>query len=155
MKIRALAFGLFFTSACGFGPEDNFIGDRDELACDSTYPICAEVAGCTANDTTYLTGKFPGDRAVIVPAPEDSFITVSIYFKTEGATGEDTFIEWNEPGCFDSYQWRSEGADIFLMAGNDRVLSQKMQVFFDGDHLVKVTSDATADYLLKVKIDAP
>lgn len=139
-------------TGCGLGAEGNFTGGLELDRCDGTYPVCQTTAGCTLGVGKYVEGKFPGAREFVVPAPEEAIVTVRIFFRTEVATGVDTEILWHEPGCFDTYQYASEGADIFLEAGNDRILEKSQQVFLGGDHLVEVFSDAVAEYLLAIEV---
>jgi hypothetical protein len=154
MHARWLGLGaLFALGGCGFGSEGNFTLGLSRERCDMTFPICQTTAGCTMGATRYIEGKFPGTREFIVNTPEDSIITVEIFFKTELATGVETRILWNEPGCFDTYEYESEGRDIFEEAGNDQIFSQSRQVYLPGDHLIEVTSDALAEYALRIKVE--
>ncbi len=150
---RCLPLLLVMGCNFGLGAEGNFKGGLSKDRCDGTFPICQTTAGCTMGTGRYIEGTFPGSRQFIVPAPEEALITVHVFFRSQIATGIDTEILWNEPGCFDTYQYLSEGRDIFLEAGNDKVFSQSQQVFLEGDHLVEVFSDAVADYLIKVEVD--
>ncbi|MEL7368147.1 MAG: hypothetical protein AAFN74_04480 [Myxococcota bacterium] len=153
-RCGALCSLLFFLSVgCGVGPESNFTLGLELDRCDGTFPVCQTTAGCILTPDRYLEGSFPGARQFIVPSLAEAVITVDIFFQTQVATGIDTEILWSEPGCFDAYQFRSDGRDIFFEAGNDRILSVSQQVFLDGDHLVEVFSDAVADYLLRVRVD--
>lgn len=142
-----------WVGACGTGPESNFTLGLELDRCDQSFPVCQTTAGCVLTTDRYLEGAFPGTRQFIVPAAEEQVITVDIFFRTQEAIGVDTEILWSEPGCFDTYQYRSNGRDIFREAGNDRVLSVGQQVFLGGDHLVEVFSDAVAEYLLRVRVD--
>ncbi len=144
---------LLGLAGCGFGAEGNFTLGLDLERCDGTFPVCQTTAGCTMGATRYLEGSFPGTREFIVSTPEDSVITVEIYFKTQRATGIDTEILWYEPGCFDTYQYLSEGRDIFEEAGPDRIFSKSQQVFLPGDHLIEIHSDALADYAIRVDVE--
>lgn len=148
----ALAFAL---SGCGAGALGNFTDGRDLERCDDTFPVCQTTAGCLLGEGRYIEGQFPGQRQVIVPAPAESVIHVDIFFQDQTAAGVDTEIRWHEPGCFDTYRWRSEGRDLFLLAGRSRLFTQSQQVVEGGDHLVEVFSDAIADYFLAVRVDAP
>jgi len=138
----------------GSGAQGNFTSGLSRDRCDGTFPVCQTTAGCTMGVGRYLEGSFPGTRQFIVPAPADSVVNVRIFFKREQATGIDTEIFWNEPGCFDTYQYLSEGADIFLDAGNSQIFERSHQVFLDGDHLVEVISDMVADYVLVIEVVA-
>lgn len=150
-----LIISALFLGACGLGSEGTFTSGLTEDRCEDTFPICQTTAQCALGTGRYLEGSFPGSRQFIVSAPEEAIIRVMIFFRTQIATGQDTEILWREPGCFDTYQYRSEGRDIFREAGNSRVFTQSQQVFLEGDHLVQVFSDAVADYLLKVEVEAP
>jgi hypothetical protein len=142
-------------SACALGAEENFSAGLKLDRCDGTFPICQTSAGCVLGNTNYVEGSFPGSRQFIVPAPAGSLIAVRIFFRSQVATGVDTEILWNEPGCFDTYQYLSEGIDIFREAGKDGIFEQTQLVLLDGDHLVEVFSDATADYFISVDVQTP
>lgn len=142
-------------SGCGLSASDNFTRGLTEDRCDGTYPICATTAGCVLGENRYLKGSFPGTREVIVPAPAESIVTVRLFFVEQVAHGLDTRILLSEPGCIDTYEWASEGIDIFLEAGNDRVLEVTQEVFLDGDHLLEVSSDSVSDYVVQVEVVAP
>lgn len=157
MILRAILLSLgcvVLASGCGLGAEGNFTAGLTLDRCDGTYPVCQTTAGCTLGVGKYVEGSFPGARQFIVPAPEEAIIKVKIFFREAVATGVDTEILWHEPGCFDTYQYASEGADIFLDAGNDKIFERQRQVFLAGDHLVEVFSDAVADYLLSVEVES-
>ena len=141
------------TGGCGLGPESNFTLGLDLDRCDGTFPACSLTAGCVLTEDEYLEGRFPGARQFIVPAIEEQVITVDIFFRTQVSTGIETEVLWNEPSCFETYQYTSNGRDIFFEAGNDRILTVSQQIFRDGDHLVEVFSDAVAEYLLRVRVD--
>jgi hypothetical protein len=143
-----------FAGGCGLGSEGNFTGGLTRDRCDGTFPVCQTTAGCTMGVGKYLEGAFPGARQFIVSAPEESIINVRIYFRTQVATGIDTEILWHEPGCFETYQYQSEGRDIFLEAGDDQIFEQSKQVLLSGDHLVEIISDSVAEYLLAVEVES-
>ncbi|MCB9655435.1 MAG: hypothetical protein H6729_15045 [Deltaproteobacteria bacterium] len=152
--ISLAPWALVFSSACGLGAKDNFTRGLTHERCDGTFPVCQTTAGCVMGTGRYLDGQFPGSRRFIVSAPEESVIRIDIFLDDQRATGTDTEILWNEPGCFDTYQYRSEGRDIFLEAGKDQIFSQSHQIFLDGEHLIEVLSDAVASYAIRVSIDS-
>ena len=152
---RLVLAPLLLSAGCGLSAAENFSRGLTRDRCDGTYPICASTAGCVMGENRYLEGAFPGSREVIVPAPAESLITVRLFFVTQGAHGLDTRILIHEPGCIDTYEWASEGRDIFLEAGSDRVLEVRREVFLEGDHLVEVASDAVADYAFTVEVTKP
>lgn len=138
---------------CGEGALGNFASGLDLDRCEDTFPVCQTTAGCLLGEGRYIEGRFPGQKQFIVPAPADAVVRVEVFFTDQSAAGVDTEIRWHEPGCFETYRWNSEGRDIFLLAGPNRVLSQSQQVLQGGDHLVEILSDAVADYLLRVQVD--
>lgn len=148
------AVGLL-SAGCGLSAADNFTRGLTEERCEGTYPICSTTAGCVLGEQRYLQGSFPGTREVIVPAPEGSIITVRLFFTEQVAHGLDTRILLSETGCIDTYEWASEGIDIFLEAGSDRTLEKRWEVYSDGDHLLEVSSDAIADYVVHVEVVKP
>lgn len=152
---RPLLLCLTLGAGCGVGGLGNFADGLTLDRCEDTYPVCETTAGCVLGETRYAEGSFPGQRQFIVPAPAGAVISVQLYFVDQTAAGVDTEIRWHEPGCFDSYRWASEGADLFLLAGKGRVLEKSQQVREDGDHLIEIYSDAVLDYYLKVEVDAP
>lgn len=148
-----LVFAL--SAGCGLSAQENFTRGLSKDRCDGTYPICATTAGCVMGSNRYLEGSFPGSRELIVPAPADSIIAVHLFFTEQVAHGLDTRILISEPGCIDTYEWASEGRDVFLEAGSDRTLSVEQEVFLDGDHLVEVASDANAAYIVLIDVTKP
>ncbi len=146
---------LLLLSACGPGSFANFTSGRTVERCEGTFPVCETTAGCVLGAGRYLEGRFPGQRQVIVPAPADSLIHLELFFTDQTAAGVDTEVRWHEPGCFETYRWSSEGRDIFLLAGQNQVLSVFERVFEPGDHLVEVFSDSVSEYLLRVRVEAP
>lgn len=156
MKRAALIPTLaLLASGCGLSAADNFTRGLTRDRCDGTFPICSTTAGCVLGENRYLEGSFPGVREVIVPAPAESIVSVRLFFVEQVAHGLDTRILLNEPGCIDTYEWASEGRDIFLEAGSDRVLEIEQEVVLEGDHLLEVSSDAVADYVLQVDVTKP
>lgn len=155
MSRLALAFLSIVLAACGLGPQDNFTLGRELDRCDRTFPFCGYTAGCVLGTGKYVEGRFPGTKSFIVPAPAESFIRVRIFFATQEAIGDELQVLWDEPGCFDTYEWTENSIDIFRRAGNDRVLEHAEQVFLDGDHLVRVRSNVVADYVIVVEVMSP
>lgn len=154
--IRAAGTALLGVAlaGCGAGSLGNFTDGATLERCDDTFPVCETTAGCVLGEGRYIEGRFPGQRQVIVSAPAGGVISVQIFFLDQTAAGVDTEIRWHEPGCFDTYRWSSEGQDIFILAGDSRVLEESQQVVESGDHLVEVFSDAVLDYLMKVEVTA-
>jgi hypothetical protein len=156
MMRLVLATGLIMGLLCGCGvSESDFIAGADHDPCMANVPVCQTGAGCTMGETKYIEGNFPGFVNFVVTTPADTKIVVKIFFKTRKHPGEDTTIDWYEPGCHDSYTYESMGADVFAIAGGDRVFSQGQKVRMSGDHLVEVYCDATTHYFIRVGVQTP
>jgi hypothetical protein len=150
-----LAAGLIvLLGACGVS-ESDFISGADHDPCMANVPVCQTTAGCTMGENKYIEGNFPGFVNFVVTTPADTTIVVKMFFKTRIHPGEDTEINWYEPGCHDSYTYESMGADIFAIAGGDRVFSQKQRVRMSGDHQIDVYCDATTHYFIRVEVQTP
>lgn len=151
---RALSTALLLVvAACSLSSEDGFIQGARKDPCDSSIPVCSTTAGCRMTEgENYLEGVFPGTKNVVVPTSGEADISIILYFRSQEAPGSDTEIIWYEPGCHDFYSYPVEGISLFREVGSDRLWTVKQTVFYEGDHLVTVRSDATAEYLLKAEI---
>jgi hypothetical protein len=149
--------------SCGHGGNSNtcedvqaclndFIAGAEHDVCMANAPVCQTTAGCTMDDTKYIEGNFPGFVNFAVSTPADATVVVKIFFKTRSHPGEDTEIIWYEPGCHESHTYESMGADVFEIAGEDRVFEQEQTGLEEGLHLVDVYSDATTNYYLRVEL---
>jgi hypothetical protein len=149
-----LALFSLLLLGCGVD-EGDFIQGADYEPCLSNLPICQQTAGCALGENKYTEGDFPGYLSFVVTTPADTTVVVKIFFKSRVHPGQDTEIIWYEPGCSDSYSYRSEGEDIFALAGSKRVFSQEQNLRRAGDHLVEVSSDAFTHYFLRVELKTP
>src|SRR5688500_9669045 len=140
-------------SACGFGSEAAFIGESQLSTCDDEIPVCNDSAGCKlVEEESHLEGIFPGQRAFIVPTEGEAVIRVKIFWRERLGPGSDTEIIWHEPACVADYKFESGGADIFADSNAQGIFVQDRRVFRAGDHLVRVRSDATAEYLMRTEV---
>ena len=138
-----------------FGPEptaEDFVQGTDYDPCTAIVPVCQTTAGCTLGDQKHTRGSFPGYASFVVVTPADAVIVVRLFFENQSHPGEDTQITWYEPGCNDSYDYQSQGADILSQVDADGVFSREQAVRMSGDHLVEIYSDSTADYHLRVEV---
>lgn len=153
-----LGFSLMlqFASACSFGSEAAFIGTSSLVMCDDEIPVCNDSAGCKlVEEESHLEGHFPGQRTFIVPSEGEAVVRVKIFWRTRQGPGADTEIIWFEPACVDDYSYESQGADVFADSNPQGIFVKEQRVFRAGDHLVKVSSDATAEYLLRTEVLTP
>ncbi len=138
---------------CNFGSEAAFYGKRAFDTCDLELPVCNTTGGCKlVEEERYLEGTFPGQRQFIVPTAGEATIRVSIYWRTQLGPGADTEIIWHEPACVDAVRYESQGADIFADSNAQGIFIKQERVFREGEHLIEIRSDATADYLLRTDV---
>ena len=141
-------------TACGVD-EGDFIAGAKFDPCESNIPICQYTAGCAMGESKYIEGDFPGYVNFLVTTPADTTVVVKLFFKTRDHPGEDTEIIWYEPGCNDSYEYRSDGDDIFSIAGGDRVFAREQKLRQKGDHWIEIFSDARTHYFVRVDLKTP
>ena len=152
----ALPLVAMLASSCNFGSEAAFIGTSSLIMCDDEIPVCNDSAGCKlVEEESHLEGKFPGQRSFIVPTEGEAVIRLEIFWRTRQGPGADTEIIWFEPACVDDYNYESQGADVFANSNERGIFVQEQRVFRAGDHLVKVSSDATAEYLMRTEVLTP
>lgn len=160
MTHRLLRLSLLLVAAsaagCSFGSEAAFVGTSSLVMCDDEIPVCNDSAGCKlVEEESHLEGKFPGQRTFIVPTEGEAVIRVKIFWRLRQGPGADTEIIWFEPACFEDYNYESQGADVFAASNAQGIFVQEQRVFRAGDHLVKISSDATAEYLLRTEVLTP
>jgi hypothetical protein len=119
--------------------------------CDSTVGICQTAAGCALEEDMYIRGSFPGFVSFAVSTQADTTIAVKLFFVTQRHPGEDTEITWFETGCNDFHRYESQGADLFDLAGGDKVFEQEYTVVLEGAHLIEIYCDASTYYYLRVE----
>lgn len=147
------AMTLAAMSACTNGSEGAFTGPRALDTCDLEIPICNTTAGCKlVEEDRYLEGVFPGQRAIIVPTAGEATIRVEIFWRTQLGPGADTEIIWHEPACVDAFRFESQGANIFDDSNAQGIFVKQQKVFREGEHLVEIRSDATAEYLIRTSV---
>ena len=148
----ALAAALATLLVACADPEEQFKAGRLFDACDRAWPVCTTTAGCIAGNAQYLEGRFPGTRRLIVRTQGQAEVSVVLLLKTQGAIGTETRLEWNEAGCGTRSVETLEGRGFFKEYEAMGEVRRAANVHREGDHLVEVTSDSTADYLLKVEV---
>jgi hypothetical protein len=143
--------GAFWALSCQTGAEA-FVDDRLMSICDEAYQICDLPAGCVLDRNHYIEGAFPGSRRfVVVTESRDVKIVVRIFFESQVATGTQLIVRAYEPNCSvdtAKAQVIMENVDIFKKAGDDRMLDFELAVADEGEHLIEINSDASAEYLI-------
>ena len=155
MKFMIRAFSLLLAMhvlTCCETAEDAFIGDRISQICDEAYYICQVPAGCILEDDRYSEGVFPGIRRVVVKTEEtDVNLSIRLYLRTMEAPGTELLLQAYEPDCtLDTNTAREhlQDVDLYEEAGNDRMLMFELKVFEEGEHLLEIYSDCSAEFLL-------
>lgn len=153
MRIAPAIAPLLLVAGCSFGSEGAFTGPRALDTCDLEIPICNTTAGCKlVEEDRFLEGVFPGQRAIIVPTAGEATIRVEVYWRSQLGPGADTEIIWHEPACVDAFRFESQGANIFDDSNAQGIFVKQQQVFREGEHLVEIRSDATAEYLIRTSV---
>ncbi len=114
--------------------------------------MCNTAAGCVLDESQYAEGTFPGVQQVIFRTQAPAQVRVRLLFTQELSPGKDTQIEFNEVGCSMQRTYSSMGQDIFQLAGDAQQLSASEPLSTPGDHLIRIQSDATAHYQLRVEV---
>jgi len=154
LSLVTTSLSLMSFAGCSLSSEDSFIQGARRDPCDNAVPVCSYTAGCRlAEGDNYMEAAFPGYYNVIVPTAGEANISVLFYFRSQEAPGSDTEVIWNEPGCHDSYNYYTEGIDLFRQVGSDRLWTVTNRVYQEGDHMLEITSDATAEFLLKIELE--
>jgi hypothetical protein len=141
---------LWLSGACGTSV-GGFAGARLLNECDGSYPVCNTAAGCVLSESQYVEGVLPGQRRVIFRTDGPARVRVRLLFTEERAPGKMTIIEWNEVGCSSQKAYSSMGRDIFQLAGDTQQLAVEQSLQTGGDHLIRLESDATARYQMRIE----
>lgn len=153
MRLLLLAALASLLSACE-SASDQFIAGRLLDTCNGAWNVCTTTAGCYIGNAYYLEGRFPGTRRFIVHTEGQAALTLSIFLTSEGALGETLQIQWNDAKCGKTTDIIDSKA-FFQEADTQGWLSRTQNMYQSGDHLIEVTSDSTAGYLLKVDVKEP
>jgi hypothetical protein len=153
MKKRIAIFIVFaaLLSRCS-DPVEEFKGGRLLDPCNNSVPVCTTSAGCSLGDGNdrYLEGRFPGPRRFSVRTKGKADITVAIFLTSQAAVGSELKIEWNDSGC-GIKEVESVLGKAFFKEAEQGTFRRTRTVYIPGDHLIEVTSDSTAEYILKVE----
>ncbi|MCP4674739.1 MAG: hypothetical protein GY854_04335 [Deltaproteobacteria bacterium] len=149
--IAYLLFICFALTSCQ-NAEEVFIGSRLLDLCDDAYTLCGVPTGCVLDEDHYSESDFPGTRRVVVYAeePETTF-RVRLFFSKMESPGTELIVQVYEPDCTVEKNFASahlKDVDLFEEAGDDRVLMFEFDTFQEGEHLLEIYSDSSAEYLL-------
>jgi len=148
--VGAVAFASLLIG-CG-GNRERFLGTRVQDTCTAQWPVCDKIAGCLLGDSSYISGRFPGSRLIGIQVFEPSTVRVTFLLENVGASGEETAINFFEDRCRSRTRVTISGRSF--VGENDQVGSVKREADLSGvgDHLIEYSSDARAEYLMKVDV---
>ncbi|HEY3451698.1 MAG TPA: hypothetical protein VGK67_35400 [Myxococcales bacterium] len=133
---------------------DMFTSGRLLDPCNSSWPVCTTTAGCFVGNSYYLEGQFPGTRRFIVRTDGQASVTIALYLKSQGAAGEQLRIEWNDASCGNKTVEEVDGKAFFKEVEAEGSLRRTKNVYRGGDHLIEVSCDSNAEYLLKAEVNS-
>ncbi len=145
--LLAAALGV----ACG-SPVDSFTAGRIQDPCSGDWPVCNSVAGCILSDVNYVQGTFPGTFQYVVQTPGPATVTVDVFLQNVTGAGTNTTIDWWETGCTSSFPQTVTGNVFVGETQNLGIFTRQQGLTGKGDHLVTISSDATASFLLAVSV---
>ncbi|MBJ6761096.1 hypothetical protein JGU66_10005 [Myxococcaceae bacterium JPH2] len=149
MVVSVLSLAMM--SACG-GSREQFIGPRVLDACNASWPVCSQIAGCILGPESYAEGRFPGSTQLIVQVPEASTIKVHFYLEEVTAAGEETAIVFQEEGCRSRKREAITGKLAIDSMEKFGEFTREADVTGVGDHLIQIQSDMQARYVVKVDV---
>lgn len=145
--------GLFLALALtGCGSDlGGFTGTRALNLCGEAYPVCNTAAGCVLTEQQYAEGALPGSQQVIFRTEGPALVRVRLLFLDRRSPGRSTTIEWNEVGCGSQQSFSTNGQDLFKVAGDGAQLVAERPLQTAGDHLIRLLSDATTRFQLRIE----
>lgn len=154
MRWKFALAALLGLGGCGASTQAQFIGARIPDACGANWPVCSTFAGCRLDNGSYVQGKLPGARKLIVHSVGPAHLEVAMLVDDAQAQGQATAITVFEPGCGVQYRTAVDGKTFFAESQNQAgaPFVRGWDLSAGGDHLVQLDSDATATYLLRVTV---
>ncbi len=137
--------------------EEAFVGDRLLSLCDESYSICGKPSGCVLDGNHFAESAFPGTTRVVVATDDaESSVSVRLFLSKMESPGTQLIVQLYEPDCSLETNFARaslEDVDIFKEAGDDRTLLFDFKTFQEGEHLLEIFSDASAEFLLIAQPD--
>lgn len=149
-RLAIVAFAVSI-SACG-GVREEFLASRIQDRCDGEWNVCSSTVGCMLGDTSYVSGRFPGNNAVAFRLFEPSTVTVSFLLSETSGSGVQTVINFYEDSCSSRIRTEVQGKTFLAEANQAGFVSRSADLSGVGDHLIEVSSDARTKYDMKIDI---
>ena len=146
-----LAALVAISAGCG-GRREQFIAGRALDQCNQSWPVCDTIAGCLIGEESYLAGRLPGDRKLVVRLAEESTVRVHVFVENTGAAGEETSVTWFEDRCRARLRTAVSGRAFVGEAEQLGEFVRDADLTAVGDHLIELQSDAQAEYTVKLEI---
>ena len=148
---KTLAFAIpLLAAGCG-SDLGGFTGTRALNLCGEAYPVCNTAAGCVLTEQQYTEGVLPGSAQVLFRTEGPALVRVRLLFIDRRSPGRSTTIEWNEVGCGNQQAYTTMGQDLFKVAGDGAQLVVERPLQTSGDHLIRLLSDATTRFQLRIE----
>ncbi|MCP4606126.1 MAG: hypothetical protein GY847_37375 [Proteobacteria bacterium] len=157
-KYHLLCYMIFASSllSCQTA-EDAFIGNRLLTLCGDAYWICNVPSGCVLDDDHYSKKVFPDTHRVVIATEEPELeIRVRLFLSKMESPGTELLVQLYEPDCTQDINLARAhltDIDLFEEAGDDRMLIFDLMAMQEGEHLLEIYSDASAEFLLIVEPD--
>lgn len=150
----ALAVGALLWTATGCVREDAvFTEGRLRTTCDGAIPVCDSRGACILGNDKYIDGQFPGGKKLIVPTTsDDNKLVVRFLLREMISPGTEILVRAHRPACSD-FDERQVEADLFERAGDDRILQFELALPGEGDHLLEIFSDMSAEYSMTTTVE--
>lgn len=133
--------------------QEAFTQGRLETLCEASLPICKTRATCTLDDSSYISGIFPGSQSAVIYTPHPKTnIKVLLLLDKQIYPGTELMVRVYQIGCVEVKEEKWVDVDLFEQAGDDQIIELDFEVEGRGDHLLEIFSDATASYALGVKM---
>lgn len=114
--------------------------------------MCAEISGCLLGDKSFIEGRFPAKRQLVVQLFEPSKVTVTFLLEEVTAAGDETSLTFFEERCRSRVRVPISGRTFVGESEQIGTVKRSAELTGEGDHLLEVESDARARYLLKVDV---
>lgn len=136
---------------CGSARED-FVRGRVLSACAESWPVCDAQVGCLLGNTSFTEGRFPGSARFGVVLREPSTVRLTVLLEDVRSEGTAAVLTFHEDGCRDRQRLEFDGRLFVGEAERLGTFSREVDLFGEGEHLIELSSDAQASYVLKVEV---
>ena len=133
--------------------QETFTQGRLESLCEASLPICKTRVTCTLDESSYISGIFPGAQSAVIYTPHpQTDIKVLLLLDEQVYPGTELMVRVYQVGCVEVKEEKWIDVDLFEQAGDDRIIELDFEVEGRGDHLIEIFSDATASYSLGIQM---